>query len=223
MNKSELKKGFEELDHLAFEEYHKSLEDLLRDKNDRRRRARLARLTGILMKRPFADPTYHGTQGSRTGAYRRWELKDSQEFAKAGLRNRESLQLLERIRKELSSKNDQAAGASTVFKFAEDARDETGFFGYFSKVLRDYICGDPEIRKKVKEILKKHAKLPEITPETIVAAGGLTLGGYLVSVIPVLAFAGAPIVAAVVLILYTIGVDAFCKWTNELQTNEEEK
>jgi hypothetical protein len=32
---------------------------------------------------------------------------------------------------------------------------------------------------------------------------------------------GVPVIAAVVVILYTLGVDAFCQWTTNLRTGAE--
>jgi len=54
------------------------------------------------------------------------------------------------------------------------------------------------------------------TPETIVLTGGLVLGAYLTSSVPVLASAGAPVIAGLVLIIYARGLDRFCRWTQTL-------
>jgi len=58
-------------------------------------------------------------------------------------------------------------------------------------------------------------------PEGIVGAGGLTLGVYLVQPVPILGMVGAPVIAAVVVILYTLGVNAFCQWSESVRTEEE--
>jgi hypothetical protein len=49
----------------------------------------------------------------------------------------------------------------------------------------------------------------------LVQAGGLALGAYLVARIPVFGFVGAPVVAGFVLVLYSIGSDAFCKYLDD--------
>jgi|HubBroStandDraft_6_1064221.scaffolds.fasta_scaffold556339_1 hypothetical protein len=61
------------------------------------------------------------------------------------------------------------------------------------------------------------------TPEGLVGTGGLTLGVYLVHAVPALRMAGAPVIAGVVLILYVLGVDAFCQWSEGARTHETEK
>jgi hypothetical protein len=45
-----------------------------------------------------------------------------------------------------------------------------------------------------------------------VAAGGTALGTLLVQSVPVLGMVGAPVIAAIVVMLYAVGIDAFCKW-----------
>jgi hypothetical protein len=50
-----------------------------------------------------------------------------------------------------------------------------------------------------------------MTPERIVGAGGLSLGVYLVQHVPVLGYAGAPVVAGTIVVLYVLGVEAFCE------------
>ena len=104
-----------------------------------------------------------------------------------------------------------------VHGLARDAQDERGFFGYLAMSVRGYICGDPELRKKINEYMKggKEAGfyLKHLTPDVIVQAGGLALGSLLIAHIPILGFVGAPVVAGLVLMIYTIGVDAFCKWS----------
>jgi hypothetical protein len=114
----------------------------------------------------------------------------------------------------------------SVYQLAEDAQDETGFFGYFARTLRKYICDDPEIRKKVESVIgqaKGDKNIPAITPELVVGSGGLALGAYMVQTIPILGLVGVPVIAAVVVILYTLGVNAFCEWSANLRTDEDEK
>ncbi|MCA6111789.1 hypothetical protein [Bradyrhizobium cenepequi] len=91
------------------------------------------------------------------------------------------------------------------------------------RVVRGYICGDPKIRKMVDDAFKKIGKFGKApTPETVVGAGGLTLGAYLVQLIPALGMLGSPVIAALILILYLLGSKAFCGWSSQLKTNENE-
>lgn len=185
---------------------------------------RLGRLIGVLIKEPFAVPQTLPTPSSPSGACRSWELVGPEQFA-THTANWQS-QALEIIRTELTADEPYVAALNN-YELAKYAHDEMGFFGFFARSLGKYLCGDKKIRKKVDDAVKAGAKLgnriPALTPETIVGAGGLSLGAYLVQHVPVLGIAGAPVVAAVVLILYTLGVDAFCKWSVQLRTGDDEK
>lgn len=86
-----------------------------------------------------------------------------------------------------------------------------------------HICGAPEIRQKVADALAKIPGGKVVTPEGAVATGGLGLGVYLVDAVPTLGLVGAPVIAGLIVILYTLGVRGFCEWTDQLRTDEEEK
>jgi hypothetical protein len=93
--------------------------------------------------------------------------------------------------------------------------------------LHKYICGDEAIRKKVKDAIKASLKmegqLNTLTPEAIVGAGGLTLWVYLVQSVPALGMVGAPVIAGIVVILYVLGVKAFCQWSGCSGSDETEE
>lgn len=93
---------------------------------------------------------------------------------------------------------------------------ERNFSAYLFRSVQGYICGNAKIRAKVKRNVNAARKagvgLRLQDPEVIVGAGGLALGSYLISVVPILGYVGAPIIAGLVLLLYTIGIDAFCEW-----------
>lgn len=226
MDVEELKRGFLELDQLSQAEYRETLAQVVRDPVQERRSIRLGRLVGVLLKQPFAEPKILAHPSIRTGAYRAWHLVDANKFDTHS-RNTWQLQVLEQMQRELSLEERHLEGYS-LYQFAVDAQHERGFFAFFALTLRKYICGDKKMRKKVEEALNALAKaggpkVPAITPEAIVGAGGLTLGVYLVQSIPILGMVGAPVIAAVVVILYSLGVDAFCNWSAKLRTEEEEK
>ena len=65
------------------------------------------------------------------------------------------------------------------------------------------------------EAKKKGVNLTVTTPEVIVGSAGLSLGVILIQNVPALAFVGAPVIAGLVVIIYLIGVDAFCEWVND--------
>ena len=219
MNVVALQHGFTELDQLSRAEYRQPLAEIMRDP------VRLGRLVGVLLKQPFAEPENLAHPSLRTGAYRAWHLVDAGKFERCS-RDTWQLKALQRMQQELVLQEIQYMHYS-LYQFAVDAQHERGFFALFARTLRKYICGDKKIRKKIEDALKAGGKagflkVPPITPEAIVAAGGLALGVYLVQAIPILGMVGAPVVAAVVVILYSLGLDAFCQWSERLRTEEDE-
>jgi hypothetical protein len=227
MDEKELMQGFTKLGELAESEYHESLKDITLDPDPQYRAIRLGRLVGVMLKQPFAEVQELSKPSSRTGAYRAYDLIDRREFGKPFRTETWQYQVLERMQKDASSHDNYIAQMS-LYQFAEYAHHEVGFFAFLARDLRDYICGDTKIRKKVDDAIKKTAsttgtKLPKLTPEVIVGAGGLTLGAYLVQAIPILGMMGAPVIAAIVVILYTLGLDAFCEWSKSIRTDQDEK
>ena len=225
MNQEDLAKGFAQLDSLARDEYRQALKDVASDDNHKRAAIRVGRLIGVMLKEPFAESQTVEQASNRTKAYRSWHLTGAEAFDDPKKRETWQYKTLEALRDELASKYHNYRTES-VYGLARDANKETGFFGYLARSLRNYICHAPEIRKKVDESIKDaqgNINIPNITPEMIVGSGGLALGGYLVSAIPILGFVGAPAIAGIVVILYTLGVDAFCEWTDKLRTDEDEK
>lgn len=226
MDQQTLQKGFGQLDALALEEYHQSLQEVAGDGNQERVAIRIGRLVGVILKERFAKPATLDEPSERTKAYRAWQLMSAEEFDKLEKNAIWQYQTLEEIHHALSAESPHLEDWS-VYKLAQDAQNETGFFGYFARTLRLYICRDPEIRQKVEDVINEATKgnknIPTVTPETLMGAGGLALGAYLVQAIPIFGFVGAPVIAAVVVILYTLGTEAFCEWSAELRTDEDEK
>src|SRR5690348_9170082 len=226
MDEQTVKQGFEELNRLAQAEYRESLADVVRDTDAPHSAIRIGRLIGVLLKEPFAYPQPLSAPSHRTAAYREWNLVDPESFDDSSRRSTWQYKVLGDIRQELAAEEPRLTTVS-LYHFAAEAHHERGFFGFFARTLRKYICGDKRVRKKVQDALsqirKGDSKLSPVTPETIVGAGGLTLGVYLVQAVPILGMVGAPVIAAVVVILYTLGVDAFCEWSATLRTNDDEK
>jgi hypothetical protein len=223
MDNNTIKTGFRELDQLAADEYHQSLAQVFAEPDKDKVVERLGRLVGVLIKEPFADVKNLSSPSSRTAAYRSWQLKDVAEFNPVAAKSPWQYLLFDRVRSELYP---NPASFST-YGLAQYAQFESGFFGLYAQALRKYICGDKAIRKKVDEAFKAYSKiggsLKAPTPEGLVGAGGLTLGVYLVQTVPLLGMAGAPVIAAVVLIIYVLGIDAFCRWSETVRTDETEK
>ncbi|WP_439402669.1 hypothetical protein ACNJYA_09720 [Bradyrhizobium sp. DASA03068] len=211
--------GFRELGLLAEAEYHQSIEEVVAGGDKEQVAARIGRLVGVVIKKPFANVEYMTAPSSRTHAYRSWHLKDKSDFDAAAKMNKAQHDFLNTIR-------DEVKPGFNTYQFAQEAQNESGFFGLYAQACGRYICGDKKIRARVAAALKA-AKLggvsKALTPEAIVGAGGLTLGAYLVEALPIFGMAGAPVIAGLILILYTLGIEAFCKRSGDLRTDELEK
>ena len=214
MNESDLISGLNDLDQLARVDYRKSLPALFNDQPEGEAVRQLERLIGVSLKAPFAEPEVLLHPSAYSQAYRGWNL-DEQKFASPEAASTWQYHTLEAIWRE----PENAQQFSTLIELARYAHNERGFFGYLAQSLQKYICSNPEIRKVIKDSVKHgeaagfNVKL--LSPEQLVQAGGLALGSYLIAHVAILGLVGAPVIAGVVLLFYTIGVDAFCSWAKD--------
>jgi hypothetical protein len=104
------------------------------------------------------------------------------------------------------------------------ARTQAGFLAYLASSAQKYICGDPDIRKKVDDTVQNAQgsglHIDNFTPEKLVESGGVALASLLIAHVPALGFVGAPVIAGFVLLLYSIGTTAFCAWANQTSAGE---
>jgi hypothetical protein len=231
VTEEEFKAGFQYLSELSEQEYHKSLSDCI-TKGPKDRKGyewhlgspfySVGRLIGVSVKEPFATVEIlagrelfpPGGPSSHSGSYRAWHL-DTSTLEDPSRRETWQYKTLEAICGELS----EEGGNPTVLQLAEYATHEIGFFGYLARSAARYICGDAELRKKINKSVAEaktagfNAK--HLRPEVLVQAGGLALGSHLVTHIPVFAFVGAPVIAGFVLVLYSIGTDAYCSYVRD--------
>jgi hypothetical protein len=213
MKADELIQGFRTLNKLAESEYHQDLQQLLSkgpDSDHGDPSLQIGRLIGVAMKEPFAVPRDLNRPSGHSRAYRTWELVDEPEFNKRASVRSWQLEVLHRLAAE--------EGEPRAYGLALDAHHERGFFGYLARSTAKYICGDAKIRKEIKkafaEAKKSGINLSVTSPEILVGSAGLTAGMVLIQFVPILGVVGAPVIAGFVLIIYRIGVDAFCEWTN---------
>lgn len=199
-----VRKGFEELSNLSHEEYGVTIFDLLADQDltQEQKSLRIGRLMGVMIKQPFSEQHPIAPAKSRTGALRTWELKEAN-FAKPELVRTWQYDVLEIIRKE--------AKFSSVQDLAGDAQRETGFFWYLARSCHKYICGDQAMKQTISAAVSQGSVL--ITPQGFLNASGTAIAIYLVQAVPWLTPAAAPLIAGIVVIIGTIGLDAFCGWT----------
>jgi hypothetical protein len=224
LDTDDLTEEFRKLDSLAKDEYRLSLADIFTDSDTHKTAERLVRLVGVLIKEPFADPQVLASPSARTGAYRTWLLKTRDAFNGVAATDPPQYELLKEFAKEYIF----AEGFSDkekIYRVAHDAQHESGFFSLYAVLLRRYICGDKEVRKKFDDAFKGFASMggpkKAPTPEGLVGASGLALGVYLVQTLPALGMAGAPAIAAVVLIIYKLGVETFCEWSKDVSKEIE--
>ena len=221
MEATELEQSLRQLDILAREEYHASLVEVVTrtEDSDEQRLLRLGRLLGVALKRPFAIAKPLDAPSPFSGAYRAWELKAEAAFEVPQARSSWEYKALEALRSNPDVIHSLGWQPDSVYSFAETAQSERGFFWYIAMSCRRYLCRDPKLRSRIKRdvqgMKRSGVDLKNVTPEFIVASGGLTIGAALVQNIPALGIMGAPVIAGMVFIVYSIGIDAFCRWATD--------
>lgn len=210
MDKRDLAQGFTELNELSKSEYHQTLDELQNDPTTPFDPSlQIGRLVGVVLKAPFADSVALPEQSTLTGAYRAWNLVGESRFNEPAIQNSWQHRVLQDIA--------TTEGLTNAYALALDAHFERGFFGYLARSTCKYLCGDPQIRREIEKAVddarKSGLDVTVKSPEIAVGSAGLTLGMLLIQHVPILGFVGAPVIAGLVVILYRIGIDAFCTWT----------
>lgn len=221
MDQNDLKAAFQQLDHLSQEEYHKPLSDVASvTKGDEQTcLLQIGRLIGVTMKQPLAKPRNLDAPSPTSGAYRAWDLKSQRSLQNKSVRASWQYQTLEALRQDQDVIDSLGRQPKDVFELAKLAHHERGFFGYLVVSCRKYLCRDSKLRKEVETQVKAAQKagldVKQVSPELIVGSGGLALGAALIQQIPILGYFGAPVIAGLVLLIYSIGLDAFCGWAKD--------
>jgi hypothetical protein len=224
MNSDEFENGFRQLDSLAQKEYHVPLAEVaLGPEDEGKRLLRLGRLIGVVLKQPFAVENDLATPSEYSGAYRSWEL-DSAAFEDPSIRGSWQYKALETLRTDPDVISTLGWQPVDVYDLAQTAHHERGFFSFLTVSCRKYLCRDQKLRREIEREVKSARNVgfnvKNITPEMMVASGGLTIGTLLVQAIPVLGIMGAPLIAGIVFIIYSIGIDAFCSWASDRALRE---
>lgn len=214
MNSDEFENGFRQLDSLAQKEYHVPLAEVaLGPEDEEKRLLRLGRLIGVVLKQPFAVENDLATPSEYRRAYRSWEL-DSAALEDPSIRGSWQYKALETLRTDPDVISALGWQPLDVYDLAQTAHHERCFFSFLAVSCRKYLCRDQKLRREIEREVKSARNVgfnvKNITPEMMVASGGLTIGTLLVQAIPVLGIMGAPVIAGIVFIIYSIGIDAFC-------------
>jgi hypothetical protein len=185
---------------------------------------RIGRLIGVVLKQPFAMGLDLASPSQYSGAYRAWELEPEAKFQNADVRDSWQYHALESLRTDPDVISTLGWQPANVYDLAQTAHHERGFFSFLAVSCRKYLCKDKKLRgeidRQVKASKSAGFNLKNVTPETVVASGGLAIGTLLVQSVPVLGIMGAPVIAGIVLIIYTIGMDAFCSWASDRALRE---
>ncbi len=201
------------LERFAIEEYGLGLDALLADpdRTEDERLVRIARLMGVIVKEPFAEPHAADPEHTQTGTRREWELDGRLLETPEAATNWQYAALAE-----LGTES----GQSSVKAFAEAAHYELGLFKFMARSLRDRICGEPNVARHVDAAVGevRNNRFNLSVEQTLTSASAASLAGYIALAVPWLGGPASPLVAAVVLILATGGLSKFCDWTAEQES-----
>jgi hypothetical protein len=214
MNKRDLLNGLSSLDDLSRGDYRVPLADLVAKTPRTEETDKIGRLIGVSLKQPFAEPRQLDYRSPHSRSYRTWDLVPAKLTTPSASKTWQY-----RTLKYLSD------GYPSVLSLAQDAYHERGFFRCLAQSAQKYLCADPKFRKQIEKSIKQGKasgfNVKVFTPEQLVQAGGVALGSLLIAHVPVLGYAGAPVIAGFVLLLYTIGIDAFCGWVRDFDARAE--
>ena len=171
--------------------------------------ARLARLMGVVAKQPFSNPAKADPRKTATGTQREWHL-DGALLAQADRRESWQFGSLESLWRE------QDPGSSSVEDFALNAHHELGIFRLMGRSLRGHICGDPDAAARVSSAvddIRRSGPFDPSSRQTLLSASVSSLATYLAATVSWLGGPASPLVAAVIFILASKGLNQFCQWT----------
>lgn len=154
ITKEEINAALADLDELAKDEYGITLEEVLQDNVQLdlgvpRAEIRLQRLTGIVLKRPFAKPEKR-TEPSETGAVRSWKWQDSEPGGASSTHAKE-LDIINQLRipgswnerKPLTGSSDDDKVSLSWNQFTDDVDHERGLFKVLILYADDQLKGRP--------------------------------------------------------------------------------
>jgi hypothetical protein len=225
MTLEELEEALRGLDELARREYGESLSQVAArpGHNDEMRLFRLGRLIGVELKRPFAKEVPLPSPAPYSAARFKWELDDS----KFQDHSAWQYKAVEALRTDPDVVEALGWQPQDVAALAASAQNERGFFKFVAVSCRKYLCRDPkllrEINRGIEAAKRAGFDLKNVTPDIIVAAGGLAVGAQLVLAIPALGVMGAPVIAGIIFAIYSVGIDAFCGWASKLKLDNDPK
>jgi len=219
-NPDDFLEAVHKLDTLAQEEYRSPLAQVVgRQDHDRETRLlRVGRLIGVMLKQPFATTQLLDTASPFSQAYRSWELNPETAFEDPEARNTWQYHTLEELRRDPDVVQSRGFQHPSAYAIAQDAQFERGFFGYLAISCRRYLCGNSQLRAEIERQLESAERagieVKALGPHTLVSAGAVSIATLLVQSIPILGIVSTPVVAGLIVIVFNIGLDAFCQWAS---------
>ena len=226
MDSRKLSEGFSELDVLSRVEYHDSLRVVLEQQpDDRERLLRVGRLIGVLIKEPLAKARNEAEPSETTHAWRSWHLNSAEALdSEPGLENKWQYVTLEALRNDSDVIDALGYQPGDVYSLAYVAHDERGFFSFLALSCSKYLCKNQQLRQEIQEQVDASRKaglnIVAITPEAFATSASIAIANLLTATIPVLAIVGPGVIAGLIVIIYNIGMDAFCAWASQSAVRE---
>lgn len=207
-----LEQGTHQLEALASEEYGQDLTSLLASVDDEFGTGRMyfGRLLGIILKEPFSQAR---STPELAGARRRWDLI-SDRFKDPGAQSSWQYQVIHALQQESLDYKEERY--SKLEQMVEEVKRETGFFWHVLRSIRKHVCADPQFAAQLRQAIDqaKAEGSPASLPTASMAAA--TVATLLVTHVPWLAIAGAGLITGIIILIWRIGLDAFCSWSAQV-------
>jgi hypothetical protein len=228
MDQTELAQSLKLLDVVSLYEYRASLSEVAaptKGGDDQRRLSRIGRLLGVIMKQPFATPQNLDVPSSSSSAHISWELKPETAFRDETTRDSWQYQTLTTFLGDEHVRTSVDRPLQNEYAVAQDAQFERGFFWYLVLACREYLCDDQlrsEINNKVEGAQHADLDTENLTPKAIARPESVAIGALLIQRVPVLSVVDVSVIAGLILIIYRVGLDVFCQWAYQFESNTAE-
>jgi hypothetical protein len=205
--------NLDELRRLTREEYPDTDLDQLISQlpRDELARMRLARLLGVQFKEPFGMAINISPETSDTRARRAWNW-DQSKFDIGGGNERWQYQILTALYEK------DRKGFTNLASFADWAAYEKGIGKYLLESTKKFVCSNKETRDKIETTVKEAKILGKATPQSLIAYAGGAVSTTIIASAPFgVAFAAAfaPVAGVITIYILSIGLDAFCSWSED--------
>ncbi len=176
-------------------------------------RVQFARLLGVWVKEPFADP-FPRRPSTRTRARVGLKWKPAEALREAA-HGTWQLAFLRALLREAGNLEADPADAAVLDYLETAARQQTHLGQHIFRAFHRRICGSAEAGEGVRKAIA-----------AATADGGADgmasrVAGAVAALFPEpIAAAAAPVIGGVALMLGAIGVEAFCGWSQEVSTGE---